>query len=194
MDVLVTRPGGVSRFLVDIATCDARAARSGDCSTAFAQAEHDKTKRYDGSAWPLAIELRGKLGPMGADLLDLLAGEAAILTGARPTTLTRKWRRQLQLVTAFEMAETMRGQLCGLDDVGLAAASAKSIPNSFSNSTPTASNSSSGSRHKPAQPTFASLSSRPAGVSACALQDPLPQFGLLACHGHTACYGPNTPT
>ena len=192
MDVLVTRPGCVSRFLVDIATCDARAARSGDCSTAFAQAEHEKTKRYDGSAWPLAIELRGRLGPMAADLLDLLAGEAAILTGARPTTLTRKWRRQLQLVTAFETAETMRGQLCGLDDVGLAAVSARSTLNSTPNSTP--SNSSSGSRHKPAQPAFASLNLRPAGVSACALQHPLPQFGLTACHGNTACYGTAAPT
>ena len=97
MDVLVTRPGGVSRSLVDVVICDARAARSGTCAVAFADAERRKHARYGGAAWALAVELRGRLGDQAVSLLDLLAGEASLVTGARPSTLTRQWRR-LQLI------------------------------------------------------------------------------------------------
>ena len=123
MDIVVTRPGGVSRYLIDVATCDARAARSGSCRTSFNLAEQDKFNRYKGSAWPFAVEHRGRLGERALDLLEILAGEAALLGGGRPSTLVRKWRRQLQLVAAFELAEVMRAQLCGLADDKLASAS-----------------------------------------------------------------------
>ena len=47
-----------------------------------------------------------------------MAGEAVLLRGGRPATMVRRWRRQLHLVVAFETAEVMRCQLCGLDDPG----------------------------------------------------------------------------
>ena len=97
------------------------------------------------------------------------------MAGYRPATLVRKWRRQLQLVTAFEMADVMRHQLYGYEDdrpVGQIAAAGVTT---FAKS-----------KYKPCS-TFGDRSlyvqhqSAPArqGLSACALQGPLPQFGTV---------------
>ena len=175
MDIVVTRPGGVSRYLIDIATCDGRSARAGSCTAAFAQAEQEKLNRYHGQAWPFAVEHRGRLGGKALELLDILASEAALTSGMRPSTLARKWKRQLQLVTAFEMAEIMRGQLCGLADDGKA--SNGRVANSQ------------GKRYKPSSPAGACASSpqhppvAQAGLTACALHQPLPCFGSSSSSG-----------
>ena len=93
----------------------------------------------------------------------------------RPVSLARKWKRQLQLVTAFEMAEIMRGQLCGLADDG--EASNGRVANSQ------------GKRYKPSGPAGACASSHQhppvaqAGLTACALHQPLPCFGTTAPMG-----------
>ena len=171
MDIVVTRPGGVPRDLSDIATCDARSARAGNCAAAFAQAEQDKLNRYKKAAWPFAVEHRGRLGGRALELIDILAGEAALVSGCRPSTLARKWKRQLQLVTAFEVAEVMRSQLCGLADEGKATAGYAA--NSQVRKHKSSSTGGSGPHFQAQQ----QQPPRQVGYSACALHQPLPCFG-----------------
>ena len=116
MDIVVSRPGGVARILIDVATCDGRASRCTDTEAAFRNAEREKHQRYQQKAWAFGVEHRGRLNRYAVEILEVLAREAVLLRGGRPATLVRRWRRQLQLVTAFEVAEVMRCQLCGLED------------------------------------------------------------------------------
>ena len=149
--------------------CQASSAR---CSVRNAEKQH---RRYQGQAWPFAVEHRGRLGGKALELLDILAREAALTSGMRPSTLARKWKRQLHLVTAFEVAEIMRGQLCGLADVSRA--SDGQVANSQ------------GRRYKPSSPAGAcdsSSSHQPVvqvGLAACALRQPLPCFGSSSSSG-----------
>ena len=116
MDIVVSRPGGVSRTLIDVATCDGRAASYADTDAAFGRAEREKHQRYAERAWAFGVEHRGKLNRFAVEVLENLAREAVLVRGGRPATIVRKWRRQLQMVTAFEVAEIMRHQLCGVED------------------------------------------------------------------------------
>ena len=109
MDIVVVRPGALRTFLVDITTVDSRSAlaQSTGLDRRFAAAEQRKAARYGSRVWTLAVELRGGISAVGAELLDLLASEAARIhpDSARPGALARRWRRQLESVLAFEMAE-----------------------------------------------------------------------------------------
>ena len=108
MDIVVVRPGGVTRHLLDLRTVDARAASYADADAAFHDADLEKARRYQGRALAVPVEHRGRLGPAAVEALWMCAQEAALLTGTRSASLVRKWRRQLALVAAFERAETLR--------------------------------------------------------------------------------------
>ena len=108
MDIVVVRPGGVTRHLLDLRTVDARAASYADADAAFHDADLEKARRYHGRALAVPVEHRGRLGPAAVEALWVCAQEAALLTGARSASLIRQWRRQLALVAAFELAETLR--------------------------------------------------------------------------------------
>ena len=115
MDLVVTRPGGVVRTLIDVRTVDGRAARAvamGGTDDALRAANAEKERRYDGQAWPFAVESRGKIDDEALALLEFLAQEVALLSadgeGPCPGTLVRKWRRGVELVMAFELGESLR--------------------------------------------------------------------------------------
>ena len=108
MDIVTSRPGGVTRFLLDIRTADSRADRYSSACAAFAEVAREKATRYGGFVHPVPVEHRGRLGPQAVEIMGLLATEAALLTGQRPSSLVRKWRRALALVCAFEAAEVQR--------------------------------------------------------------------------------------
>ena len=120
MDIVVTRPGGLLRTLIDVRIVDGLAERScamGGTAAALLDAGQEKYRRYDGHAWPFAIELRGKLAEDAVGVLEVLAQEAAAIpdgTGCRrPATLVRKWRRAMELVLAFEFGESLRAAADG---------------------------------------------------------------------------------
>ena len=108
MDIVVSRPGGVSRHLVDVRSVDARAPRYASAAAGFLEASQEKARRYGNAAWAFPVEHRGRLGGPALDVLWLCAQEAALVTGMRPATLLRKWRRGIALVVAFELAEVQR--------------------------------------------------------------------------------------
>ena len=80
-------------------------------------ANAEKHRRYEGQAWPFAVELRGRLADEAQDLLEFLAQEVAMLSadgeGQHPCTLVRKWRRGIELVMAFELGESLRASADG---------------------------------------------------------------------------------
>ena len=108
MDIVVARPGGVTRHLLDIRTVDARAPSYADADAAFHEAVLEKARRYAGAAHAFPVELRGRLGPSAIEALWTCAQDASLLSGVRPATLMRSWRRAIALVTAFELAEGQR--------------------------------------------------------------------------------------
>ena len=108
MDIVVTRPGGMTRHLVDVRSVDARALRYADANEAFLEVAREKQRRYGSAAWPFPVEVRGRLGEHAAEVLWLLAQEAALNSGQRPATLVWQWRRSLALVAAFEAADVQR--------------------------------------------------------------------------------------
>ena len=77
---------------------------------AMAAAQRRKLKRYRGQVRPLVCELRGPMCWMGRTLLEDLAAEAALARpcGPPPALLVRRWRRELEIVLAFEFAEALR--------------------------------------------------------------------------------------
>ena len=108
MDVVTTRPGALTRWLIDVRTCDATSAsaqKEGSLAALFTAIDQEKTKRYGEEVWALGIERRGKLAPTAVLLLTQLAGEASECCEVPATTLLRQWRRALALVMAFEEGE-----------------------------------------------------------------------------------------
>ena len=69
-----------------------------------------KQRRYRGQVRPLVIELRGPLCQLGRALLEDLAAEAGMARpdGPPPSLLVRRWRRDLEVTLAFEVAEALR--------------------------------------------------------------------------------------
>ena len=108
MDLVVTRPGGVTRYLLDVRTVDARAPAYPSADATVREATAEKLRRNRGQALAFPLEHRGRLGPAAVAALWLCSQEAAVLTGARPAALMRSWRRSLALVAAFEPAEVLR--------------------------------------------------------------------------------------
>ena len=104
MDLVVSRPGGVTRHLLDIRTVDSRCPSYTTTAAAFREAAQEKQRRYAGAAHALPVEHRGRLGHTAVEALWTCAQDAAIATGARPAALMRTWRRAVSLVTAFELA------------------------------------------------------------------------------------------
>ena len=104
MDLVVSRPGGVTRHLLDVRTVDSRCPSYATAAAAFHEAAQEKQRRYAGAAHAVPVEHRGRLGPAAVEALWVCAQDAAIATGARPASLMRAWRRSIALVTAFELA------------------------------------------------------------------------------------------
>ena len=120
LDVVFSRPGGLTRHLVDVRTVDSRADRYSSTDSAFFEADGEKDTRYSGQVFPFPIEHRGKLGRSAVALLHLAAEEAALIGYARPAHLLKTWRRALALVCAFEIADAQRSvQLCMPGDLVL---------------------------------------------------------------------------
>ena len=69
-----------------------------------------KVERYRSQVRPLVVELRGPLRALGRTLLEDLAAEASLARphGPPPALLPRRWRRELEVTLAFEMAEALR--------------------------------------------------------------------------------------
>ena len=113
MDVVVSRPGGLERWLIDVRTVDGKCATAtalGGTEHAFRLAEQEKQRRYKGHAFALSVELRGGIASAGRSLLEQLSWEAAIAkpSNGSPTRLMRQWCRELELVLAFEAADALR--------------------------------------------------------------------------------------
>ena len=118
-ELFVKRAPGPAQFFL-IQCVDGLAARSqalGGTAGALLAATQEKHRRYGGSAWAFAVELRGKIALEGLELLEVLAQEAGQLAdvgvGPRPATLIRKWRRAIELVLAFESGEALRAVAAG---------------------------------------------------------------------------------
>ena len=107
-------------YQIDVRIVDGLAERScamGGTAAALLDAGQEKYRRYEGHAWPFAIELRGKLADDAVGVLEVLAQEAAVLadgTGCRrPASLVRKWRRAVELVLALEFLGCFRAAADG---------------------------------------------------------------------------------
>ena len=98
----------MTRHFLDVRSVDARAPWNANADAAFLEATQEKQRRYANAAWAFPVEHRGRLGGPSVEMLWLLAQEAALVSGQRPATLVRQWRRGLALVTAFELAEVQR--------------------------------------------------------------------------------------
>ena len=78
MDMVITRPGGLNRWLVDVRTMDTATSRGGalggdSLDRPFRDAAEEKRKRYGDLVWPWVITRLGKLGPQAIQLLEALA-------------------------------------------------------------------------------------------------------------------------
>ena len=97
MDVVLSRPGGLERWMIDVRTVDGKSATAialGGTEGAFRSAEQEKQSRYKGHAQVPSVELRGGIASTGLGLLEQLSWEAAI---AMPSNGCG-----LELVLAFE--------------------------------------------------------------------------------------------
>ena len=113
MDVVVWRPGGLERWMIDVRTVDGKSATAialGGPEGAFRSAEQEKHRRYLGHAQAPSVELSGGIASTGLSLLERLSWEAAVAkpSNGSPTLLVRQWCRELELVLAFEAAEALR--------------------------------------------------------------------------------------
>ena len=105
MDVVVSRPGGLERWMIDVRTVDGKSATAialGGTEGAFRSAEQEKQRRYEGHAQALSVELRGGIASSGLSLLEQLSWEAGIAkasNGSR-TRLVQQWCRDMELVLA----------------------------------------------------------------------------------------------
>ena len=115
MDLVVSAPGGISRSLIDVRTLDGLGAHGFPSqAAALDDAALGKIRRYGATVWPFALELRGQLHAQAAQVLELLAGEAAQLPDAAPASLlVRRWRRALECTLAFEVVEARRFSTLG---------------------------------------------------------------------------------
>ena len=111
MDLMITRSGGVRSWPIDVRTIDSF-SRHGFASlqAAMEDACRRKRTRYSGQVRPFVSDTRGGLHLEARELLDELAAEAALALERPPppSLLVRRWRRQLELVTAYEWAEALR--------------------------------------------------------------------------------------
>ena len=113
MDVVVSRPGGLERWMIDVRTVDGKSATAsalGGTEGAFRSAEQEKQRRYKGHAQVLNVQLRGGIASTGLSLLEQLSWQAAIAkpSNGSPTCLVRQWCRELELVLPFEAVEALR--------------------------------------------------------------------------------------
>ena len=109
MDLMVTRAGGVRSWPIDVRTIDSYSAHGfATLEKAMADACRRKRVRYRGRVWPMVIDVRGGLHFEASELLESLASEAAMTSKAPPSLLVRRWRRRIELIAAFEWAETLR--------------------------------------------------------------------------------------
>ena len=111
MDVVVWRPGGFERRMIDVRTVDGKCATAialGGTEGAFRSAEQEKQRRYKGHAHALSVELSGGIASTGLSLLERLSWEAAIAKPSDGSPTRRQWCRELELVLAFEAAEALR--------------------------------------------------------------------------------------
>ena len=109
MDLMVTRAGGVHSWPIDLRTIDSYSAHGfASLEKAMAGACKRKRRRYRGRVWPMVIDTRGGLFHETCELLETLASEAAMMCRAPPSLLVRRWRRRIELIAAFEWAETLR--------------------------------------------------------------------------------------
>ena len=109
MDIMVSRPGSVRSWPVDVRTIDSGGAHGfATLEAAMADACRRKRRRYRGRVWPLVVTTEGGLHHEARELLASIAAEAAMLTRAPPSLLERRWRRHMDLVIAFEWAEALR--------------------------------------------------------------------------------------
>ena len=108
MDLVASRLGGARAYPIDVRTLDAGEGKSMEAEMKAAQ--RVKQKRYRGQVRPLVCELRGPLCLLGRTLLDDLAAEAAIARPHGPPAAlrARRWRRDLEVTLAFEVAEALR--------------------------------------------------------------------------------------
>ena len=110
MDLVVSAPGGITRYLIDVRTVDGRCAHGFSTqAAALADAAAGKHRRYGPAVWPFVMELRGQTHFDACLVLECLAGEAAQLPGAASAqVLLRSWRHALECTLAFESAEACR--------------------------------------------------------------------------------------
>ena len=113
MDVVVSRPRGLKRWMIDVRTVDGKSATAialGGTESACRSAEQEKQRRCEGHAQALSVEPRGGIESTGLSLLEQLSWKAAIAKpcNGSPTRLVRQWCRELELVLPFEAAEALR--------------------------------------------------------------------------------------
>ena len=109
MDLATWRPGATRAFPIDFRTLDA-AAENFDMTKLMHAAAQRKQKRYSGQVRPLVIDLRGPLSHESRALIEEVAAECAQCSscGPPPAILARRWRRELEVCLAFEVAESLR--------------------------------------------------------------------------------------
>ena len=95
MDVVVSRPGGLERWMIDVRTDDGKCATAvalGGTESAFRLAEQEKQRRYKDHAYALSVGLRGGIASTGLSLLEQLSWEAPIAkpSNGSPTRLVRQ--------------------------------------------------------------------------------------------------------
>ena len=112
MDVVVSRPGGLERWMIDVAhlrrtECDSNC--SGRHRRHLQVSRARKATQIQGHAQALSVELRGGSASTGLSLLEQLSWEAAIAkpSNGSPTRLVRQWCRELEQVLAFEAVEAL---------------------------------------------------------------------------------------
>ena len=115
MDIVVSRPGSSSRFLIDVRTVDGQADLGPATQRlAMEEAARKKTRRYGSTVWPFVVELRGTLHPSAMEVLSMLAAESKEVRpdGPPAPVLIRRWLRALETTLAFERTECRRVSLC----------------------------------------------------------------------------------
>ena len=113
MDLVVSGPGGATRHLIDVRGVDARVRSYHTADAAFDEAVQEKHRRYGPHVAAFPVEYRGRLSSHALDVLWLCSQEASLITGLRPATHMRSWRRALALTVAFEVADAQRSSLIG---------------------------------------------------------------------------------
>ena len=137
MDVVVSRPGSLERWMIDVRTVNGKCATAvalGGTKGAFRSAEQEKQRRYKCHAHAPSVELRGGIASTGLSLLEQLSWEAAIakLSNGSPAQLVRQWCRELEHVLAFGTAEALRAPCTATPSRGSCQCSVINLPRAFS--------------------------------------------------------------